>query len=163
MEFKFIRNSKGIAYPVGHNFSYNIAAMNNMVKILKRLYPDSSTHFVFWTAGSSGPIIASYVASKLKNRVSINHIKPKGVNTHSKGLITSNRSTHIFIDDFIEEGNTFKMVYEKIKTSNVTLDAFCLSKKIHLECVDFIPRIIIAGCIELANGALYSNSQMITL
>jgi len=163
MSFEFICNNKGIVYPIGHNMSYNKSAMNNMVKILKTLYMDPKKNLVFWTAGSSGPIIASYVGSKLKNNFHINHIKPKGVFSHSTIPIYGKSHIHIFIDDFIEDGKTFKMVYKEAKKRNVVFDCFCLSKTLHLRCIDFIPRVIIAGTICSKSYTYYYKSQTITL
>lgn len=163
MTFEFIRNSTGLAYPIGHNMKYNRTAMNSMVRILKTIYTEPSKDIVFWTAGSSGPIIASYVGSKLKNNFYINHIKPKGISSHSKTPIYEKSHIHIFIDDFIEDGVTFRMVYEAAKKHNVSFDCFCLSKVLYLSNIDFIPRIIIAGSIYDTNYDYYNKSQTITL
>ena len=70
--------------------------------------------------GSSGAILATFLflALEKKHKVLIIHVKKDGEISHGANVSSFNQSaSHIFIDDFIDTGNTLEICLKKVRRS----------------------------------------------
>lgn len=145
-------------YPIGLNFSENLANMKTMgdslFMILYENYGAEIPHLNLFCTGSSGAIISSIIAQKLDEKklsYSLLHIKKDGETSHSaqvpvySGYEFTN-CLNIFVDDFISSGSTISKLHKTVveKFPQFKLDVICVTGYVESNIIDeFKPKIII--------------------
>jgi hypothetical protein len=156
------RYDSRIEYPVGVNFRTNIAALNKMKHMLTNFIKAtiSTLPISLCFRGSSGSIIASYVAAHLISKnieVYLNYVKKDHEHTHDNNLGLISRHMWIIIDDFINTGDTVNTIYQTMANDMANTSVYnkvvphivvCCTGHIPIGKLDFNPTAIIANGIN---------------
>lgn len=115
MEITHLSTSERMIYPVGDYLSENYDIFDSMTESIINIlenYPNIKA-INFWTTGSSGPIVASFIIPKLKKdyKCSIVHIKKVEEISHSRSFPIAGNTINIITDDFICSGKSIERIF----------------------------------------------------
>lgn len=118
-----------IYYPVGSHIQYNISLIEQLAKVLKKVYKNEHINLI--CTGSSGAIVAGIIALNIPNS-EIHHVRKEGENAH-RGTFINNifaiDCVNVIVDDFISTGKTMERIY------NSLCEVHGKDIKIHCVCV----------------------------
>ena len=124
-------------YPIGLNLSVNSSRAEEIAAVLKQCiitnYPNTKT-INFWCRGSSGPILATLVATYLGNHYlsNINHVKKENEESHSDNNYKYKEldQVNVVIDDFIRTGTTIDAILEATTKTGLNPEILCISGEV---------------------------------
>ncbi len=109
-----------IGHPFGEDMKNNIISVKKMVKDFLSIASrdlDKTEHVVLICMGSSGAIVSTIFYNALQKkydnlRINICHVKKENEEAHGErvsGFYTKGKTLYIWVDDFIESGETIDM------------------------------------------------------
>ena len=129
-------NLTGICYPVGTNMTAAMDIAKEMADEIHRLY--TGDIISLWCRGSSGAIMAALVSSYLSHthRVTIEHVKKEGENSHSYGEEKyKEEHRNIIIDDFISSGSTIRHIIVGMMAASGRRDSIKCLDSVHVDAI----------------------------
>lgn len=102
-------NMKAPTYPIWRQDI--VKYTEEVAKILQQKYPEGG--FNLYCMGSSGIYVAT-ILDLLLPISDIIYVRKMGENGHNHYHWEKNGYVNVFVDDFIETGNTFRQVYRKV-------------------------------------------------
>ena len=135
-------------YPVGIHISYNVPIITEMAKTFNTIEEFEGKSINIVCTGSSGAIISAIFSTLIPNVTEIHHIKKNGERSHHGQIdrITNERPI-IFIDDFIDVGETINRVHHIMKTrqENVDFEFDCIILSEEYKYCQGRPKYLICG------------------
>ena len=138
-------------YPTGSHWRFNRKKADIMTRELIKLYPKQEIQLA--VMGSSGAMLASYIASSIGDRCYIIYIRKSNETSHDCRYPTIGDYPIVILDDFIESGTTINTIYEEVQENYVGVDTVydticdtvCVSGRFKLNKLNFKPKNVISG------------------
>jgi len=118
-----------IDYPIGGNLPENIPIVQKLAEELKKHLPKEIN---LWCTGSSGAIMAAFIAQYLGDEYSIfiSHIKKSGEKAHNGSTQFEIAYYNVVVDDFIASGDTILGILKYLEEKQLSPDLLCVSGNI---------------------------------
>lgn len=146
-------HGKDIEYPVGDNIASSYQTVKELVGLTVRTLTrieqtNGSINGVnIWCRGSSGSILAGFLASELLGRdyfTRICYTHKEGEVSHYKNISPIASGINVFIDDFVSKGDTFNEVARIAQKIFVRqFDITVVSGRLALKKLDTVSDVII--------------------
>ena len=119
-----------IDYPIGGYLSENLPIVQKLAEELKKHIPKEIN---LWCTGSSGAIMAAFIAQYLGEEYSIfiSHIKKSGEKAHNGSTQFEIGYYNVVVDDFIATGDTILGILKYLEEKHLSSDLLCVSGTIY--------------------------------
>jgi len=136
-------------YPVGRNILNDIKCADALINAFLFIREFEGRKINLLCTGSSGAIIATMFALRLRDRVQICYVYKDGESSHNdEGTeVTPDKSSiNVIVDDFIASGATMNFIYSNNNGSRKDIDCVCVCRQSNgYEPIHFKPKYMVCG------------------